>query len=69
MVFIWGRKAGVLRPGSHHANNEFLHVLDRILPRVGTLTDKPILIRFDNAHDALENRQYLSQEQVDYLIK
>tara|TARA_R110000868_G_C10881300_1_gene762973 strand:+ start:156 stop:1460 length:1305 start_codon:yes stop_codon:yes gene_type:complete len=58
-----------LRPGSQHSNNEFLHVLERVLPRVRTLTDKPVLVRLDSAHDALENRKHLSQEQVDYLIK
>ena len=58
-----------LRPGSQHANNEFLHTLDRILPRVRALTDKPILVRLDSAHDALENRQYLSGQAMDYLIK
>ncbi len=46
-----------LRPGSQHANNEFIHTLDRILPRVRALTDKPVLVRLDSAHDAAENRQ------------
>jgi len=58
-----------LRPGSQHANNEFIHALDRILPRVRTLTDKPVLVRLDSAHDAAENRQYLSDQAMDYLIK
>ncbi|EPJ47954.1 MAG: ISSpu19 transposase [Osedax symbiont Rs1] len=31
--------ACVLRPGNQHANKEFLHTLDRILPRVRSLCD------------------------------
>jgi hypothetical protein len=58
-----------LRPGSQHANNEFIHALDRILPRVRMLTDKPVLMRLDSAHDAAENRHYLSEQGMDYLIK
>ena len=58
-----------LRPGSQHANNEFIHALERILPRVRSLCDKPVLVRLDSAHDAAENRQYLSDQAMDYLIK
>ena len=58
-----------LRPGNQHANKEFLHSLDRILPRVRTLSEAPILMRLDSAHDAIENRQYLNKNSVDYLIK
>lgn len=58
-----------LRPGNQHANKEFIHALDRLLPRVRSLTNKSILLRLDSAHDAIENRQYLHNESVDYLIK
>lgn len=58
-----------LRPGSQHANNEFIYALERILPRAKSLTDKPLLVRLDSAHDAVENRNYLHQQGVDYLIK
>ena len=58
-----------LRPGNQHANKEFLHALDRLLPRVRSLCDKPILLRLDSAHDAAENRKYLHERSVDYLIK
>jgi hypothetical protein len=58
-----------LRPGNQHANNEFIHTLDRVLPRVRSLTDAPILARLDSAHDALDNRQYFRAHGADYLIK
>lgn len=59
-----------LRPGSQHANNGFLDTLKRVLPRARSLTDKPILLRLDSAHDARDNRDFLrEQEQVDFLIK
>lgn len=58
-----------LRPGSQHANNEFTHVLNRVLPRVRSLCNQPILVRLDSAHDAAENRKLLSDYSVDYLIK
>ena len=31
-----------LRPGNQHANKEFIHTLDRVLPRVRELTDAPL---------------------------
>lgn len=58
-----------LRPGNQHANKEFIHALDRVVPRVRSLTDAPVLVRLDSAHDALENRQYFRQCGFDYLIK
>ena len=58
-----------LRPGSQHANNEFICALDRILPRAKSLSDQPLLVRLDSAHDAAENRKYLYEQGVDYLIK
>lgn len=58
-----------LRPGNKHANKEFIHALDRLLPRVRLLRNKPILLRLGSAHNAIENRQYLHNESVDYFIK
>lgn len=58
-----------LRPGSQHANHEFMYALERILPRAKALCDQPLLMRLDSAHDAAENRQYLHEQGVDYLIK
>jgi hypothetical protein len=58
-----------LRPGNQHANNEFIHTLDRVLPRARRMTDAPLLVRLDSAHDALDNRHYFRSHGVDYLIK
>lgn len=58
-----------LRPGSQHANSEFINVLQRVIPRARQLTDQSLLIRLDSAHDALENRVFLNDQSVDFLIK
>ena len=40
------------------------------MPRARSLTDKPILLRLDSAHDARDNRDFLrEQDQIDFLIK
>ncbi|VAX03042.1 Mobile element protein [hydrothermal vent metagenome] len=58
-----------LRQGKQHCQKEFLHTLDRILPRARRLTDKPLLVRLDSGHDAKENRFELAEQNVDFLIK
>jgi hypothetical protein len=58
-----------LRPGNQHANKEFIHTLDRVLPRARHLTEAPLLVRLDSAHDAADNRAYFRAHGVDYLIK
>jgi hypothetical protein len=58
-----------LRPGSQHSQSEFGFTLDRVLPRVRSLTSAPVLVRLDSAHDAMANRQRFSAEEIDYLIK
>lgn len=58
-----------LRPGNQHANKEFIHTLDRVLPRARHLTEAPLLVRLDSAHDATDNRAYFRAHGVDYLIK
>ncbi len=59
-----------LRPGSQHAQKEFAYTLERVLPRVRRLTQAPVLVRLDGAHDAGANRRQLSAAAgVDYLIK
>jgi hypothetical protein len=58
-----------LREGKQHGQKEFIHTLERILPRARLLTSLPLLMRLDSGHDALENRLYLEKEKVDYLIK
>jgi hypothetical protein len=58
-----------LREGKQHGQKEFIHTLERILPRARLLTSLPLLMRLDSGHDARENRLYLEKEKVDYLIK
>lgn len=59
-----------LREGSKHSQKDFHLVLDRVLPRARKLTDKPLLLRLDSGHDALDNLIKLSgEEKTDYLIK
>lgn len=59
-----------LREGSQHAQKEFSQVLERVLPRARLLTDAPLLIRLDSAHDARANRTWFAaQANVDYLVK
>jgi len=59
-----------LREGSQHAQKEFDYVLERVVPRARQLTDAPLLVRLDGAHDARANRRWLEQQStIDYLIK
>lgn len=58
-----------LREGKQHGQKEFIHTLERVIPRARSLTSLPLLMRLDSGHDALENRLYLMEEKVDYLIK
>jgi hypothetical protein len=59
-----------LRPGSQHSQKEFAYTLERIIPRARALTDAPLLLRGDSAHDAEDNRSRCRREPgVDFLIK
>ena len=58
-----------LRQGKQHCQKEFLHALERIVPRARALTDMPLLMRLDSGHDARENRFWLAEQDVDFLIK
>jgi hypothetical protein len=58
-----------LREGKQHGQKEFIYTLERVIPRARVLTRQPLLMRLDSGHDALENRLYLTEENVDYLIK
>jgi len=54
----------------HVALHADVFCLDRILPRARQLAGKrKLLVTLDGAHDAAANREQLSREQVDYLIK
>ena len=58
-----------LREGKQHSQKEFVYVLQRVVPRAQTLTALPLLLRMDSAHDALENRAFCADEDIDFLIK
>ena len=58
-----------LREGKQHCQKEFIYALERIVPRARSLTDKPLLMRLDSGHDARENRFWLAEQDVDFLIK
>jgi len=58
-----------LREGKQHGQKEFIYTLERAIPRARTLTSQPLLMRLDSGHDALENRLYLEEENIDYIIK
>lgn len=58
-----------LREGKQHGQKEFIYTLERVIPRARILTSQPLLMRLDSGHDALENRLYLENEEVDYIIK
>lgn len=62
----WQASSGI----SGNLGLEYADTLKRVLPRARSLTDKPILLRLDSAHDARANRDFLrEQDQVDFLIK
>jgi hypothetical protein len=58
-----------LREGKQHSQQEFGYLWERILPRARRLTKRPLLVRQDSAHDALEHRLRYVEEQVDCIIK
>jgi len=59
-----------LRPGNQHSRNDFLGFVDRVLPRARELGKRrKLLMLLDSGHDAAANRERLSPEQVNYVIK
>lgn len=59
-----------LRPGSQHSQNDFIGFLRSVLHRSRRLTQAPLLVRLDSAHDAEESRSELSRyRRVDHIIK
>jgi hypothetical protein len=44
-------------------------VLERVLPRARALTALPLLRRLDSGHDALENRVYGTEQDVDFILQ
>jgi hypothetical protein len=58
-----------LRPGSQHGQKEFIHFLERVLPRARRLALHKLLARLDSGHDAAENRATFVAECVEFIIK
>ena len=58
-----------LREGSQHSQKDFLSFAKLVIPRARQLTDEPLLVRLDSAHDALENRAWFTEEDSQFLIK
>ncbi len=51
------------REGSRHSQNNFIPFLQESLARAGVLTRRPLLLRLDSAHDAVETRATISGHQ------
>lgn len=59
-----------LRPGSQHSQKNFIPFLERVINQARNLTNKPLLVRLDSAHDALESRvTFRHAEKVSYILK
>ena len=59
-----------LREGKQHSQDEFIPFLLRVLSSARRLTQAPILVRLDVAHDALDTRAELAGHAgVDYVLK
>jgi Transposase DDE domain group 1 len=57
------------RPGSQHAQENFVPFLLRALHKSRQLTDAPLLVRLDSAHDAIRTLVTLKEENVDFIVK
>ncbi len=59
-----------LRPGSQHSQKDFIGFFRSTLHRSRRLTQAPILVRLDSAHDAEENRIEIARhKRVDHITK
>lgn len=58
-----------LRPGSQHSQCEFVHYLERVVPRAKRLTKLALLVRLDGGNDAAENRAWLADDGDDFIMK
>lgn len=58
-----------LREGRTHSQNQGDRFLDESITLARKVTDKPILVRMDSAHDALDNIKVCIKRHVDWLIK
>jgi hypothetical protein len=57
------------RHRSQHAQEGFIPLLLRALRKSRQLTDAPLLVRLDGAHDALTTLVTLIDEAVDFIVK
>ena len=58
-----------LRPGSQHAQKEFIPFLRRALAAARSLTEERLLVRMDAAHDAEETLAACLDERSDFLLR
>ena len=61
-----------LREGKQHSQSEFIPFLLRALSAARRLTQAPLLVRLDSAHDAIDTRIELAaghKNRVDYILK
>jgi hypothetical protein len=57
------------RPGSQHAQGGFIPFLLRAIHKSRQLTEAPLLVRLDSAHDAIATLVALKEEKVDFIVK
>jgi hypothetical protein len=57
------------RPGSQHAQEGFVPLLLRTIRKGRELTEAPLLVRLDSAHDAIDTLVTLRDENVDFIVK
>lgn len=57
------------RPGSQHAQEEFIPFLLRAIHKSRQLAEIPLLARLDSAHDAIMTLVTLVSEQIDFIVK
>lgn len=57
------------RPGSQHAQDGFIPFLLRAIRKSRELTEAPLLVRLDSAHDAIATLVALREESVDFIVK
>ena len=57
------------RPGSQHAQEGFIPFLLRAIHKSRQLTEAPLLVRLDSAHDALKTLLALREEKVSFIVK